>query len=125
MLRYIMLFLTLSLCGHASAHQWTPTYPILQRSFVPNVWYTTLELFNSRRDVEFYQISVLDKDMNSIPFATRERIIKVPYTKKMKVDVYIRDEDKDRAVYVCSLSKLLPTKEAVTIVSSRICSKIK
>jgi hypothetical protein len=43
----------------------------------------------------------------------------------MKVDVYIRDEDKDRAVYVCSLSKLLPTKEAVTIVSSRICSKIK
>lgn len=124
-MRYIMSLLILSLCGHASAHQWTPTYPKLERSFVPNVWYTTLELFNSRQDVEYYQINVYDKDFNSIPFATRERIIKVPYTKKAKVDVYIRDEDKDSAVYVCSLSKLVPTKEAATVVSSRICSKIK
>lgn len=124
-MRYIMLALILTLGGYANAHQWLPTYPKLERSFVPGVWYTTLELFNSRKDVEYYQISVLDKDMQPVKFASRNRLVNVPYTKRVKVDVYIREEDKDRAVYICSLSKLFPGKETATVISSRICSKIK
>lgn len=120
-----MIVLALLLSEQAIAHQWLPTYPKLERSFVPGVYVTTLELFNSRKDVEYYQVSVLDKDMNPVKFASRDRIVNVPYTKKAKIDVYIREEDKDRAVYICSLSKLIPGEGPATVVSSRICSKIK
>lgn len=120
-----MFILMLMFGGYASAHQWLPTYPKLQRSFVPEIYVTQLELFNSRSDVEYYQINVYDKDFNSVKFATPSRTIRVEHNKKVKVDVYIREEDIDKAVYICSLSKLLPGKGTATIVSSRICSKIK
>lgn len=120
-----MFILMLMFGGYASAHQWLPTYPKLQRSFVPGIYVTQLELFNSRSDVEYYQINVYDKDFNSVKFATPSRTIRVEHNKKAKVDVYIREEDIDKAVYICSLSKLLPGKGTATIVSSRICSKIK
>ena len=120
-----MFVLMMFICGHANAHQWTPTYPVLKQSFVPNIFVTTMELFNSRNDVEFYEISVLDKDMDPVPFATPERIIKVKYTNKKRVEVYIREKDLGTAVYVCTTSKLLTQETTATSVSSRICSKFK
>lgn len=124
-MRYIMLALMIMIGGYANAHQWLPTYPKLEPSFVQGIYMTQLELFNSRRDVEYYQINVYDKDFNPIKFATPSRTIRVEHNKKAKVDVYIREEDKDKAVYICSTSKLLPGKGTATIVSSKICSKIK
>lgn len=114
-----------TLGGQAHAHQWLPTYPELRQSYVQNILVTTLELFNVRKDVEYYEISVLDENMNPVKFATPEEIINVKYLKKKKVDVYIRKQDKDKAVYVCSRSKLLAQESSATVISSRICSKIK
>lgn len=120
-----MVALVLFMSGHASAHQWIPTYPKLKQSFVPNVLVTTMELFNSRSDVEYYEISVLDKNMDPMKFATTNRVIQVPHLKRENVDVYIRAQDADKAVYICSTSKILKESVSATVVSSRICSKIK
>ena len=124
-MRYIMAILMVTLGGHANAHQWLPTYPELRQSYIQNVLVTTLELFNVRKDVEYYEISVLDEDMNPVKFATPEKIINVKHLKKKSVDVYIRKRDKDKAVYVCSSSKLLKQESSATVIASRICSKIK
>lgn len=124
MLRFIMV-LTMFLSGPAMAHQFTPTYPKLDRSYVPGVMKTVMELFNLRSDVEYYEIAVFDKDWNKVPFATPAKIINVKHLKTLKFDVYIRDKDISRALYVCTKSKLIVNGSAITSVSSRICSKFK
>lgn len=115
----------LTLCGHSFAHEWLPTYPELKVSFIPNVYVTTMKLFNKRADAEWYEVKVFDKNFNPIPFASPDRLIKVEYTKSKEIDVYIRDVDKENAVYICTNSKLIEYEVSVTIVNSRICSKIK
>jgi len=90
-MRYIMIGVILSLCGHASAHQWIPTYPRLEPSYVEGILKVRMELFNTRKDVKYYEILVYDNEFNP----------------------------------VCSKSKLLKGTGTATLVSSRICSKIK
>lgn len=124
-MRYIMTLLLFLYGGYASAHQWTPTYPKLEPSYVPNVLKVSMALFNNRKDTQFYELGVFDADMNGIKFATTERIIQVDYLRRKTVDIFIREQDKDRAVYVCSKSKLVKGSETKTVVVSRICSKIK
>lgn len=124
MLRFTIA-LILFLSGPAMAHQFTPTYPKLDRSYVANVMKSEMTLFNARSDVEYFEISVFDKDWNRVPFATPSKIINVKYLKTTKFDVYIRDKDVSKAVYVCTKSKLIVNRSAVTSVSSRICSKFK
>lgn len=124
-MKYVIAVLVFILSGQATAHQWTPTYPKLRPSFVEGIYTTRLRLFNGRRDVEYYEIQVLDKEMNGVTFATKERIVKVDYLKSLEVDVYIREQDKSKALYVCSKSKLLAGNDTATVVSSRICSKLK
>lgn len=124
-MRYIMIAVMLSLCGYASAHQWTPTYPKLERSYVDGILQVTMELFNSRKDVKYYEILVYDSEFNPVKFAVQERIVEVQYLKRKSIDVFIREQDRDVATYVCSKSKLLKGTGTATIVSSRICSKIK
>lgn len=109
----------------ATAHEMTPTYPILLPSHVEGLHKTNLELFNRRSDVEYYEIGVFDKDFKSVPFATAYKIIKVNYLSRVHVDVYIREDDIDKALYVCSQSKLRKDSKTKTAVSSRICSKFK
>ena len=107
------------------AHQWTPTYPKMIPSFVEGIYSTRLRLFNGRNDVSYYEFQVLDKDMNKVRFATPQRILPVKYLQSVEVEVYIREAEIKQAVYICSRSKLLAGTEAATVVSSRICSKIK
>lgn len=123
-MRYIMVLL-LFVSGYASAHQWTPTYPVLKPSYASGILVANMELFNSRKDIEYYEIGVFDKDFIAIPFATEARIINLPYLGRKKIDVFIRDKDRYKAVYVCSKSKLIAKGSAITSISSRICSKIK
>jgi hypothetical protein len=113
------------LSGHASAHQWTPTYPKLEPSYVPGVLQTTMKLFNSRNDVSYYSFGVYDKDFKPVEFATGERIIQVDYLGRRDVKIFIREQDRDKAVYICSRSKIVAKDKTATVVSSRICSKIK
>jgi len=124
-MRYIMIGVILSLCGHASAHQWIPTYPRLEPSYVEGILKVRMELFNTRKDVKYYEILVYDNEFNPVKFAVQERIIEVRYLKRKSIEVFIREEDRDVARYVCSKSKLLKGTGTATLVSSRICSKIK
>jgi hypothetical protein len=124
-MRYIMTLLFLSLCGSAMAHQWTPTYPKLEPSYVNGALKATMTLFNSRQDVSYYEIGVFDADMKPVKFATAERIVQVGYLRRMKIDVFIREQDRNVAVYICSKSKLLKGEGTATLIASRICSKIK
>lgn len=107
-----------------NAHQWTPTYPVFNLSYVEGILSTKMSIFNTRKDVDYYEVSVLDKDMNPVDFAVTDKIIHVPHLAKRKVEVYIRKNDLNRVVYICSTSKLLVEGSTGASVSSRICSKV-
>ena len=119
---YAMMFLSL---GYANAHEWTPTYPKLSPSYVSGVMVTTMILYNSRKDVDYYAFSVYDKDFNPIRFATNERITSVNYNERKSVEIYVRDVDVSKGMYICSESKVLKVDATATVVRSRICSKVK
>lgn len=107
----------------AQAHQWTPTYPQFEKSYVEGVVVTTMKLFNKRQDVSFYEINVYDEEWNPIRFATASKIVEVPYLEKKNIDIYILEIDCDRIEYICTISKLLADEEGNGI-NSRICSKV-
>ena len=111
--------------GYASAHEFTPTYPKLKQSYVEGVLYTTMTLFNKRTDVQYYELGVFDAEWNKIPFAVQEDIMLIKHLETKEIDVFIREKDKDEAVYICSKSKLVIEGNSKTSLSSRICSKIK
>lgn len=111
--------------GNAYAHEMTPTYPKLERAYIDGVYKTTMEMFNKRQDVEWYEIGVFDSEWNKIPFVSSYKLINLHYLGHVKFDLYIREQDKDRATYVCSKSKLRKENTSKTAVSSRICSKFK
>lgn len=124
-MRYTIAFVIAMLSGVCFAHEMTPTYPQLRNSFVDNVYVTTVSIFNRRMDVEFYEIDVFDDDWASVAFATSQRIVQIPYMEKKVIDIYIREEDKYRVRYICTRSKILQGMKTTSVVSSKICSKIK
>ena len=122
---YRPVILWLLLCGSVAAHDMTPTYPKWKMSFIPSAKMTTMQVFNKRSDVQWYQIGVFDKDWNSIPFVTRYKIIRIKYLSRVKFDVYVSDEDAKQAEYICSTSKLRGNDAFKPIVESKICSRFK
>lgn len=125
MYRYLTLLMMLWTSGHASAHEFTPTYPELKPSYVAGVLSAKMTLFNLRSDVEYYEFGVFDAEWNKVPFAMQNKIMKFKHLDKKTVEVYIREKDSKDAVYICSKSKLLVKGGSKTSVSTRICSKIK
>jgi len=121
---YIIGLLALFAVG-AQAHEMTPTYPKLRPSHLDNVYVTTMEMFNKRQDVEYYDVGVFDKDFKPIPFVTKYKVLKLQYLGHVTFDVYIRKSDVSKATYVCSTSKLRKDDAKRTAVSSKICSKFK
>ena len=107
------------------AHEMVPTYPVLEPSHMDGVSKFTMKLFNKRADVEYYEIGVFDKDFNPIPFVSAYRVLNIKYLGHVTFDMYIRDTDRDQAVYVCSKSKLRKDDRVRTVISSKICSKFK
>ena len=122
--KLLVLFMLVFTVG-AYAHEMTPTYPKLSPSHLNNVYKTTMEMFNKREDVEYYEIGVFDKEWNPIPFVTSYQVIKLKYLGHVTFDIYIRKADVSRAEYVCSKSKLRKDDNTRTAVSSRICSRFK
>jgi len=125
---FIMMLALLPLT--LSAHEMTPTYPKLEPSHVEGVLKTTMEMLNKRKDVEYYEVGVFDKDWKNVPFVTsysisKQNIIELKYLSRVRLDIYIREKDKDRALYICSKSKIKKEDEIRTAILSRICSKIK
>ena len=121
---YIIGLLALFAVG-AKAHEMTPTYPKLRPSHLDNVYVTTMEMFNKRQDVEYYDVGVFDKDFKPIPFVSKYTVVKLKYLGHVTFDVYIRKSDVSRATYICSTSKLRKDDAKRTAVSSKICSKFK
>ena len=126
---FIKLFLTCFLFligGQAVAHELTPTYTQLKQSYVENILTTQLTLWNGRADVLYYRIKVFTEDWEEVSFrALPAKTIKVEYTERQKIDIYIAEKDKNKAVYICTRSQILKGLKQKTVVSSNICSKIK
>ena len=118
-----MLLVLLS--SMVNAHEMTPTYPKWKNSIVDGVVKTKMEIFNKRKDVDYYEIGVFNKDFEPIPFVSSYKIIKLNYLQHIAFDIFINKEDKIRTVYVCSNSKLRTDEKVRTAISSRICSKFK
>ena len=120
--RIIVLFL---LCSFStSAHEMTPAYPVVKPSHVDGVVKVEMSLFNSREEIEWYQIELFDLNWTNIPFSTTYRIMNIKYKERKSFDVYIRKVDMDEAVYLCTTSKVRKTSRSRTLISSRICSRL-
>jgi len=107
-----------------SAHEMTPAYPVLKPTYVAGVVKAEMSLFNSREDVEYYQIDLFDLNWTNIPFSSKYRIIKVGYKERKDFIVYIRELDLDEATYICTTSKVKKNTQSRTLIVSRICSRI-
>lgn len=125
---YRSVILSVALCilsGHISAHQFTPTYPVLEQAPIPGVSVLNMSIFNNREEIDWYSINVYDKDWNSIAFASTDKLINLNYLERKNIEVYIRTKDSDKLFYVCSKSKTLASVKNPSIITSRICSKVK
>ena len=108
----------------AAAHEMTPTYFDFKPSYVDGVYVTTMSMWNRRNDVEYYEISVFDDEWNNLPFASRNRVFKLSYLDREKIDIYIKQEDINDVEYICTSSKQLKSDVKSTGVKSTICSRI-
>jgi hypothetical protein len=124
MFRYVFVML-LMLGGQVNAHQFLPTYPKFEQSFIAGVSHVNMELFNKRKEVEYYELSVFDVDWNALSFASESKLIQIKYLETKKVNVYVRNEDLKRVSFICTESKLKRESTNYTLISSKICSKIK
>tara|TARA_B110000238_G_C16122213_1_gene437597 strand:+ start:726 stop:1112 length:387 start_codon:yes stop_codon:yes gene_type:complete len=122
--RALTLAVLIALSGSVWGHQFTPTYPTWKRSFIPGILVVTMTLFNSREEISYYQINVYDKAWKKLPFASSDRLSRIEYLETKKIEVYLKVEDVDKALYICSRSKLTMGSKQASHVSSKICSKL-
>jgi hypothetical protein len=119
---YRSIILGLLLCSNVLAHEMTPTYPKWKVSYIEGVESTTMEMFNRRQDVEWYEIGIFNKEWKPVPFVTSYKILNLKYLSQVKFKVYISSSNVDKAEYICSTSKL---RGDSMMVSSKICSRFK
>lgn len=111
--------------GVANAHQFTPTYPVFEPSFVDGVVGAKMELFNKRREVEYYELGVFSADWKPVSFVSQASIINIRYLETKRFTVYVRARDLPQVTYICTESRLRKEDVKDTVISSRICSKVK
>ena len=125
-MRYFALLLIL-ICGSATAHQWTPSHVQLRPSYVGGIHTATMKFYNSRDDVEYYQVQVTDGQFNPIKFAIsggENDVFHVRHRQYKTIDVYVPSYEATRVVYICTRSMILKKFETTAIISSRVCSKV-
>ena len=86
-----------------------------------------MKFYNSRDDVEYYQVQVTDGKFNPIKFAIsggQTDVFHVPHRQRKTVDVYVPSYESTRVVYICTRSMILKKFETTAVISSRICSKV-
>jgi len=99
----------------------TPTYPKFEISFMPGVSVTTMNLFNKRKDVAYYEIGVFTDKWKPVPFVSQYTVIPMKYLDTISFDVYVSNDALRSVEYICSQSKV----NVRTTVTSKICSRIK
>lgn len=117
--------LFLSAMESAKAHEMTPTYPKWEVAHVEGIYKATMEMFNKRRDVEWYEVGIFDENWEPIQFVSSYKIIKMSYLSHVKFDVYVSMQDKIKAEYICSISKLRENSDKKPMLATRICSRFK
>ena len=105
------------------AHELTPTYPELRSSYIPGVLTTKLKMWNARMDVDYYKIEVADENWNPVPFITDEVIFNLAYTHRREIEIFLPSDTSAR--YICTRSMLRKEGRQKTVISSKVCSKIK
>ena len=110
--------------SYAQAHEQTPAYPRTLPSHVEGVVKVQLQLLNRRKEINYYEIGLFDENFEEMDFTTKRKIIKIDYEEKLDFDVYLRKSDLDKAVYICTASKILKSNISRAIVSSIVCSKL-
>jgi len=125
-IRYFMILMMLGGSGTVWSHDFTPTYPKLEQSYIEGVLKASMKLFNKRKDVRYYEVSVYDNEWNKIPFAMLgEKVMNLEYLETKYFDVFIQEKSRNKATYICTKTKLLVTDKTKAMLDSRICSKIK
>ena len=81
-----------------------------------------MEIFNRRKDVEYYEIGIFDEEWKPVPFVTSYKILKIKHLSSVKFDVYMSAKHSPRAEYICSISKLRGDN---MMIASKICSRFK
>jgi len=109
---------------YAQAHEQTPAYPKVLPSHVQGIVKVQLVLLNRRKEINYYEIGLFDKDFEKLDFTAKQKIIKIAYEEKKDFDVYFRKSDLDKAVYICTASKILKSNKSRAVVSSIVCSKL-
>ena len=117
------LFLLLFASGYVSAHELTPTYPELRSSYMKDILEVKLKMWNARGDVEYYKIEVTDEDWNDVPFITREKTFKLEHFGRRDIEIFLPSDT--TATYICTRSLLKKGNAQRSIISSKVCSKIK
>lgn len=113
------------LASVSNAHELTPTYPQLKPSVIEGAVVAEMKLWNRRKDVRYYEITVHDKDWNNVPFAAVERLMHVEYNEMVNFGVFLKKESVHKVTYICTTSKQLKEDVESTGLMTRICSKIK
>lgn len=121
-MKYIIVLLAL-FANSVQAHEMTPTYFEFKPSYLEGISSVNLRFFNRRADIKYYEFNVYDKDWNPIPFATKERLLKISYLGQADIEIYVKNDDLRFITYICSESKILKEDVGSTSVSSKICSK--
>lgn len=107
----------------AQGHEMVPTYPKWNPGVYPGILETTIEIFNKRSDVEYYEIGVFDENWQPVHFVADYKIFKLKYLSSVSINVYIAKENRSKVEYVCSRSRLRGSGSPKTAVSSKICSR--
>ena len=122
----LTLIILLSGQDHLLAHDFTPTYPKLQRTYVDGILKAEMNIFNKRSDISYYKVGVYNSEWEKIPFIVQGgKTIKVEYLETKTFDVYVQESRRKDVVYICTKSRTLQDGSTKTLVTSRICSKVK
>jgi hypothetical protein len=105
------------------AHELTPTYPELLSSYMNDIYEVKLKMWNARSDVEYYKIEVTDEDWNDVPFITTEKVFRLEHFGRRNISIFLPSDT--TATYICTRSMLEKGNASKSIISSKVCSKIK
>ena len=119
-LRFLLL---LFVSGSAMAHELTPTYPEVRSSYMEDVLEVKLKMWNARVDVEYYKIEVTDEDWNDVPFITTEKVFRLEHFGRRDISIFLPSDT--TATYICTSSMLEKDERSQSMISSKVCSKIK
>ena len=80
-------------------------------------------MWNGRVDVEYYKVEVTDSEWNEVPFITNERTFRLKYMERKNIEIFLPSDTE--AKYICTKSMLEKGNPQKSVLSSKVCSKIK